>query len=447
MDAMLQMKVTQMKQVKIKDNQYEKKESFSEVASIVKRVADKTLGNLQNEGIFVFPECMNDAKDITREQFILQSYNDKYCTGNVMGFLGMGSERIVIESRFSVGDKDYFFQYLLEKVLDYPNFVNLCTDMNQDDMVYHLLLFLFPYYLKSAMRKGPFKTYICKKYNDRNINGVIDIARHIRLNTPFIGNVSYNQREYSFDNYLMELIRHTIEYIKGKSYGYALLKNVKDEVKLIVESTQGYCASERRTIIEENKKNKPSHAYYHEYRSLQKLCIMILQNQKHRFGLGNRRIYGILFDGAWLWEEYINTLIGEQFYHPMNKAGKDKQWLFAGNNGLIYPDFIGKDDENRVIADAKYKPMGNIGNQDYLQVLAYMFRFDAKRAFYFYPEASGQNDKELWLNKGSSFEGNVSTRDDVCLIKHGLRIPRDARDYQDFEQQIGMSEISFLKIL
>ena len=151
MDAMLQMKVTQMKQLKIKDNQYEKKESFSEVASIVKRVADKTLGNLQNEGIFVFPECMNDAKDITREQFILQSYNDNYCTGNVMGFLGMESERIVIESRFSVGDKDYFFQYLLEKVLDYPNFVNLCTDMNQDDMVYHLLLFLFPYYLKSAM--------------------------------------------------------------------------------------------------------------------------------------------------------------------------------------------------------------------------------------------------------------------------------------------------------
>ena len=83
MDAMLQMKVTQMKQVKIKDNQYIEKETFSEVANIVKRVVDKTLGNLQTEGVFVFPECMNDAKDITREQFILQSYNDKYCTGKV----------------------------------------------------------------------------------------------------------------------------------------------------------------------------------------------------------------------------------------------------------------------------------------------------------------------------------------------------------------------------
>ena len=53
MDAMLQMKVTQMKQLKIKDNQCIEKEIFSEVANIVKRVADKTLGNLQNEGFCV----------------------------------------------------------------------------------------------------------------------------------------------------------------------------------------------------------------------------------------------------------------------------------------------------------------------------------------------------------------------------------------------------------
>ena len=76
-----------------------------------------------------------------------------------------------------------------------------------------------------------------------------------------------------------------------------------------------------------------------------------------------------------------------------------------------------------------------------------MFRFDEKRAFYFYPEASDQKDKELWLNKGSSFEDNVSARDDVCLIKHGLRIPQDVRDYKDFEEQIGMSEVSFIEIL
>jgi 5-methylcytosine-specific restriction endonuclease McrBC regulatory subunit McrC len=129
----------------------------------------------------------------------------------------------------------------------------------------------------------------------------------------------------------------------------------------------------------------------------------------------------------------------------MNKARKDKQWLFNGNIGLIYPDFIGKDDKSRVIADAKYKPIGNIGNQDYLQVLAYMFRFDAKKAFYFYPEAFGKDDKELWLNKGSSFEGNVTKRDDISLIKHGLRIPKEAESYSDFEEQIKVNEQVFFE--
>lgn len=72
-----------------------------------------------------------------------------------------------------------------------------------------------------------------------------------------------------------------------------------------------------------------------------------------------------------------------------------------GKVGLIYPDFIGKDVDNRIIADAKYKPIDNIGNKDYLQVLAYMFRFDARKGFYLYPESDNEEDIELKLNRGS----------------------------------------------
>ena len=77
------------------------------------------------------------------------------------------------------------------------------------------------------MRKGLFKTYICKKYNDGNVRGSIDVARHIKNNTPFIGNIAYSKREYSYDNYLIELVRHTIEYIKGKNCGRKLLDTKK----------------------------------------------------------------------------------------------------------------------------------------------------------------------------------------------------------------------------
>lgn len=433
--------------MKIKDNSSKTKEECAEISGIISNIADKTLGQLEKEGIFVFPNVVRDADDITSEQMVLQGYNDSYRTGNVMGFLGLGDERLTIESRFSNGENDFFFQYLMERVLDFPNFVNFQTDANQDEQLFTLLLFLFPQYLQGAARKGIFKTYIRNEYNDENVKGNIDVARHIRKNIPFIGKVAYSQREYSYDNYLTELIRHTIEFIKRKPFGNKILERVKDEVKLVFESTTSYKLSDRRKIIEQNKKNVVRHAYYHEYNALQQLCILILQNEKHQMGAGSKKVFGILFDGAWLWEEYVNTLIKDTFYHPMNKGGKGAQWLFAGGTGLIYPDFMSRSTDNRIIADAKYKPITNIGNKDYLQILAYMFRFDSRKAFYLYPETNNSDDIELVMNKGTSFEDNVSARNDISVIKHGLKIPYNVRKYSDFLDEIKVSEQEFVKLM
>ena len=436
-----------MKVLKIKDNQLKKQDAFSEIANVTSKIADKTLEQLEREGVFVFPEIIRDAEDITKDQMILQRKNDSYRSGNVMGFLGCGDERLIIESRFSGEDVDYFFQYLLDRVLDFPNIVDLKSDADQDNRLFNLLLFLFPYYLKKAMRKGLFKKYIRHRYNDGNVKGSIDVARHITKNTPFTGNVAYSQRELSYDNPLMELIRHTIEFIKRKPYGNKLLIKVKDEVKLVIEATPGYEFYDRQKIVEENKKNAIRHAYFREYFALQHLCILILQHQKHQIGSGSRQIYGILFDGAWIWEEYVNSLIDDIFYHPMNKGSKGAQRLFGGNIGLIYPDFISRDNKTRIIADAKYKPIDNIGNRDYLQVLAYMFRFDAKVGYYLYPEAEGIDDLRLWMNRGSTYEEDVAPRDDISVTKHGLKIPVNADSYEAFVLGMKASEWEFRKVL
>lgn len=434
-----------MKLLKIKDNSQLKKAAFSDISALTGKIADKTLDQLEREGVFVFPEYIDDAEDITRDQMILQSVNDSYRSGNVMGFIGCGNERLIIESRFSGEADDFFFQYLLDRVLDFPNLVDLETDANQDNRLFNFLLFLFPHYLKTAMRKGLFKKYIRHNYNDGNVKGTIDVARHIEKNTPFTGNVAYSQREFSFDNSLMELVRHAIEFIKRKPYGGKILIKVKDEVKLVVDATQGYEPYDRQRIIEQNKKNAVRHAYFREYLALQRLCLLILRHQKHQIGSGSKQIYGILFDGAWLWEEYVNSLIEDIFYHPMNKGGKGAQRLFEGNTGLIYPDFISRDNEARIIADAKYKPIENIGNRDYLQVLAYMFRFDAKVGFYLYPEAEDSDDLKLRLNQGSTYESNVMPRDDISITKHGLKVPADAADYDEFVAKMKSSEKEFIQ--
>ena len=433
-----------MKLLKIKDNSQQKKNAFSDIGTLTGKIADKTLEQLERDGVFVFPEIVKDAEDITRDQMIIQSVNDSYRSGNVMGFLGYGDERLIIESRFCGDGEDYFFQYLLDNVLDFPNIVDLESDANQENRLFNFLLFLFPHYLKSAMRKGLFKKYVRRRYNDGDIKGAIDVARHIEKNTPFIGNVAYSQREFSYDNSLMELVRHTIEFIKRKPCGNKLLIKVKDEVKLVIDATSGYQPYDRQKVIEQNKKNTVRHAYFREYLALQRLCLLILRHQKHQIGTGTRQIYGILFDGAWLWEEYVNSLIEDAFYHPMNKGGKGAQRLFDGNIGLIYPDFISKNSKARIIADAKYKPMDNVGGRDYLQVLAYMFRFDAKTGYYLYPEVKGADDLKLCMNCGSTYEKNVSPRADISVVKRGLKIP-EVTSFPDFVKAIKDSEVEFRK--
>lgn len=432
-----------MKQLRIKDNSPYDKGHFTDIPRLTRKIESKTLEQLEHEGVFVFPELVNEAEDITKDQMILQRLGDCYRSQNVMGFIGYGDERLVLTSRFSDENSDYFLQYMLEQVLDFPNIVDLSTSANQDDRLFHMLLFLFPYYLEQAVRKGLFKKYIRRKYNDSNVKGAIDIPRHIDKNTPFVGKIAYNQREYSYDNYLMELIRHTIEFIKKKPYGKKILARVKDEVQLVVDATQEYAPFDKRSIIEKNTRNVVRHAYYREYRSLQHLCLLILQQQKHQIGSGARQIYGILFDGAWLWEEYVNQLISDIFYHPRNKGNDGAQWLFAGAAGKIYPDFIGREQSPRLIADAKYKPTGNISGKDYLQLLAYMFRFDAKTGYFLYPDSQSTGDKKLMLNEGVKYENNVKARDDICVIKHGLHIPDAAISYDDFVVAIKNSESKF----
>lgn len=53
-----------MKLLRIKDNSQQKKDAFSQVARLTGKIADKTLEQLEREGVFVFPETVKDAEDI-----------------------------------------------------------------------------------------------------------------------------------------------------------------------------------------------------------------------------------------------------------------------------------------------------------------------------------------------------------------------------------------------
>jgi 5-methylcytosine-specific restriction endonuclease McrBC regulatory subunit McrC len=420
-------------------------------------ITDKRLDSIQanNDSLLVYPYSFSEAEDLDEGARIIETHGDGHITtGNIMGFIGCKNEdasedeTLTIHSRFANGNEDYFLYYMLAKI-NRINVVDLQVANSPREQYLDFLMLLFPAYVQEAMRKGVFRRYMRRSYNDSNIKGPIDVARHIKLNTPFVGRVAYNVREYSANNPLMQLIRHTAEYI-GHSKFRSILngnKDFRDNIKRIEAATESYRLQDREGVIRKNLK-PVRHAYYYEYRALQKLCLAILRHDRTSFGQGSDKLYGILFDGAWLWEEYVNVLLQEEFgsgvLHPRNKAVEGErhpQQLFYGldNNdkqGLIYPDFLINTsmeinkipDSCDIVADAKYKPTDNIHGRDYLQLLAYMYRFGSLRGFYLYPNGD--------IKDSGKQELNLLGQSDVHITKLGLDIPSDATDMRTFTDEM-----------
>lgn len=437
-----------MPTVRINDNTHVAAERLQSVRHVTDRIANVTVSQLAHDGLMLFPRTVQESEDLSADQMILHRDGSGYRSENMMGYVGSGTELLVIQSRFSQDGRDYFLQYLMQRVLGMPNLLDLDISADEEHRLFMFQIFLFPLYLHAAMRKGPFREYVHRERNDANVQGRIDVDRHVRQNIPFTGNIAYSVRDFSGDNPVMELIRHTAEYIAAQPYGAAVLHDVRSEIRMVAEATPEYRPANRERILERNMCFPVRHAFYSEYRALQQLCIMILSHRRHGIGNSGRQIQGVIFDGAWLWEEYVNLLVGDLFHHPRNKSRAGSQRLFNGGNGLIYPDFIGRDAARRVIADAKYKPAGNIRNRDYLQILAYMYRFDARQGFFLYPDSDSAERSTLHLMSGTTFDGDVRRRDDdIRVIKHGFAIPQSAPDYERYAAEMRDNERRFRESL
>ena len=244
------------------------------------------------------------------------------------------------------------------------------------------------------LAQGLFKKYRTFEHNDANIRGVIDVSRHIRQNIPFRGTVAYNTRTHSYDNEITQLIRHTIEFIKTKPSGKIVLNNdleMRQCVSQIVAATPTYKPTLRDKIIGQNLR-PVSHPYFSAYTALQSLCIKILRHESIKFGNEKDKVYGILFDGAWLWEEYLATFLKDYgFKHAENKKQKGGFRMFekpeddetiSKNSRTLYPDFWQDD----YILDAKYKRLeGGVGREDLYQVVTYMYSKMANNGGFIYP--------------------------------------------------------------
>lgn len=426
-------------------------DDFSNVKSLYKLIVNKNIADLKSDKLLLFPSNQY-SDDLTDDNQCIIKFNGlNVSTTNIIGFIGYKNEEITIKSRFYDGDKDFFIQYMLEKVIGNPNLISLFTKGNFNENIINVAIYLFPFYLKKAFKKGYFKKYQSFENNDSSIKGNIDFSKHIKYNTPFLGKVFYKYREFTAINEVNHLIRHTIEYIKRKKIK-GIFDGCIDEINKIELVTQDFNSRDITKILYKcSKKNLITNPLYSEYNYLIRLCILILSNSKLNYGNGENKIYGLLFDVSWLWEEYLNTLLSPFFHHPQNRMNNRKggHYLFSKGDsfeGLIYPDFIKKDSKHPLIVDAKYKFQDSIGknNRDYFQMLSYMYRFETKIGIFIYPNNASINKEYLYLYKGNSYERNLEVKKDSYVMKLGLNIPTNCDDYIDFTNQMKNNENIFI---
>lgn len=427
--------------MRITDNHYKiaREDFVAEFPNLSQALLDRTLDNLSREdNIFIFPNDLMNSPDLDKDQKILETVNQEIKTGNVIGFLGYGQERLTISSRFSDESNDHFLHYLLQKVLNI-NLTSLDVGLSLEDKLYQLLIYLFPKYLQAALRKGLYKEYQRFSHNDSHVKGVIDVGNHLKRNVPFMGNVAYTTREFTYDNPLMQLIRHTIEYIKIQKSFRSLLDNNRENMTEITRVTSSYKLADRAKIIRMNKIKPIRHAYFREYRKLQELCLMILNREKHGLGYQEQKIHGILFDVSWLWEEYVYTLLPKYFVHPRNKDRTDGISVFSVGKRKVYPDFY--DRERKIVLDAKYKKLEfterGINREDLFQLISYSYILEAEKAGLIFPSMEQSVNSEIGKLAGYGAQ----------LKKWSIQIPQNASSYSAFCKMMENSEENFKAII
>lgn len=414
----------------------------------LKAIANVSISDISlddHPNLLVFPDSFESYdRDFGKKAVChIPEGSNKLYTNSIVGFIGRNTTHLSIHSRFANdGRRDYFLHYTLQRVAKI-NLLNLHHSTDQDS-VFDFLIYLFPLYLKRAINQGVYKRYITLKHNDSRVRGVIDVSRHIRHNEPFNGKVAYTTREYSYDNEVTQLIRHTIEYIrKYKELGQVL--NIDAEthqaVGQIVSATPSYVPNELQSVI--NKNLRPvAHPYYSEYTPLQRLCLQILRHEELKYGQEENEIYGVLIDAAWLWEEYLGTVLADTYRHYHKDRGT--RFNLFDNFQQIVPDYIALD--KSVVADAKYIPLDRereYGQEKatavYYKTITYMYRFCTDKGNLFYPHPDREAVPEVMRIKSE-----IAGTNGGSITKLGLRIPSGCADFATFCSLMATYEQEFI---
>lgn len=300
--------------------------------------------------------------------------------------------QVDVASRFDRGRKQRFVNYIMSRLQRVDFLGSVDADSEQRGFEY-ILMAAFVGRLAAASGVGVFRQYRVVRANDMNFKGRVDLAEHIRKNYPLWDKIAYVNTVISTDVPLNHLIRYAIDKVMHKVPG--MLQGNADAYAMarqVINCTPTWNAAAKQSIL--NHKDclfQVKHPFFAEYyEDIRRLArLIVLDEDVGLYGENpDSEVSGVVFDGALLWEGYLDSIIGDLGYrHSDPETGYGALEVFEPSPNVvkphrIYPDFYRERDHKRIL-DAKYKR--GLKREDILQMLAYVLNTGAESAGLVYP--------------------------------------------------------------
>ena len=384
---------------------------------LLKRFGNKTLAEINNEtnGNLVLLDGTHVA-DSERMAMPFYSFKEEFDggpfkleTNNLMGVLRFRdaekgtSVQVEVLSRFDRGENNFFLNYLLSRVFDFALGVE-AVSARRSSLLDILLDLVFVRRLGDAAKAGLLRHYREFRNNDWNFKGSLDLARHIRENVPLMHGIAYHKREIDLDVPVNRMILMAALAVNRRHP--ALFDSDGDAADALRQLRMGV-TEERdiRSILAHRDCREPVvHPFFREvWEPLRRIARMILEDERWMLfadeTMDDEEVSGVVFDGSWLWEEYLATVLEPiGFRHCVRGASGHfmaLRNLDTGRNvGPMIPDFIQKDSVGAIaaVADAKYKRSALL-RDDRLQMIAYAAVYEAERIYLVYPPFDEQCER------------------------------------------------------
>lgn len=387
----------------------------------------KLIDGVSQSDILVLDE--NDCAAKEPFKIVTQGNKGEYWTQQYIGLLQITSdgtkEEVFIRSRFDVNESCEFSKYMLNKALGLKANIlqKVEPSVGRGEILDLILAIIFAIQIARAYRKGIYRRYRTYENNDSKLKGRIDVARHIRLNPIFNGNIAYSSREYTADNDMNRMILTAYTSLQKRQPGLMreLEKKytpVKDFISQLKNIMQPASRQEARKLVQKERK-KITHAVYSDWESVRKTAILILKYMGIAPEDDGTNVSGILINMNYIWERYLVQIVKEKIENKYQIEGKKSFGIFFPNDQSnesprelklqpgelkLQPDLVISDkDEPLLIIDAKYKnewenvasdKLGKPDREDCFQIMSYMYRAKCKFGGIFCPQTKVRDESD-----------------------------------------------------